>query len=231
MSSLKRAVSIPAAFGGAVALAVYPAPAAAADEDVQAWTVLQASRPISERWVFNLDTQARFNEDAGRLGQFVLRPSIGWRLDGTRTLSLGYVYNRSSQLGRAPVHEHRIWQQLAFRIAGDGRGPTLTGRTRLEQRRVENREGAGWRLRQQLRFTAPLAGEVRGVVTTEPFIGLNGTAWGQRDGLAAWRSFAGVSIPVSPTLAVEPGYLHQHTFRPGEDAVIHAASVTLTVQF
>lgn len=222
------------AWGGGAMLALATmagAPAQAAEEDTQAWAILQATRPLGDKAVFTLDLQGRFNEDASRLGQFVFRPSLGWRIDATTTATAGYAYNRSSALGRAPVHEHRAWQQMTYRIAGDGKGPTLTGRTRLEQRFVENRDGTGWRLRQQVRLSAPLQGGVRGVLWTEPFFGLNQTEWGQRDGLAAWRNFAGVTVPLSKTVAIEPGYLNQHVFRPGRDFSAHIASTTLTVQF
>lgn len=208
------------------------APAAfAAVEDNHAWTVVQATAPVNSRTTVTFEAQGRFSDDATRMGQLLLRPSIGWKLDATRTASLGYAYVRTAPLGRQTTHEHRAWQQLSFRIAGDGKGPTLTGRTRLEQRWVEDRDGTGWRLRQQVRFTAPVKDKVRAVAWTEPFIGLNETSWGQQDGLQVWRSFAGVTVPVTKTVSIEPGYLHQRTYRPGEDAVVRAAAVYLNLQF
>ncbi|WP_374343752.1 DUF2490 domain-containing protein [Phenylobacterium sp.] len=219
--------------GSASALALLAgAPAAwAATEDDQAWMVVQATAPLSDRVSFSLDTQARFSDDASRLGQVIFRPSIGWKLDATRTASLGYASVKSTPQGRPATHEHRTWQQLSYRIAGDGKGPTLTGRTRLEQRWVEDRDGTGWRIRQQVRFTAPVQDKVRAVVWTEPFIGFNETSWGQQDGLHVWRSFAGLAVPFSRTVSLEPGLLHQRTYRPGEDAVIQAAAVYLNLQF
>lgn len=217
---------------GAVLAVLTSAPAAwATTEDTQAWAIVQTTAPLGERGVFTLDTQARFSNNASHLGQVIFRPSIGWKLDATRTATLGYAYAKATPQGRPATHEHRAWQQLSYRIAGDGRGPTLTGRTRLEQRWVEDRDGTGWRIRQQVRFTAPVQDKVRAVVWTEPFIGFNETRWGQQDGLHAWRNFAGVSLPLSRTVTVEPGYLHQRTYRPGEDAVIQAAAVYLNLSF
>ena len=203
----------------------------AADDDTQVWAVVNATKALNDRTVLTLDGQARFSDDASRLGQLIFRPSVGWRLDGTTTASLGYVYNRSTPKGRPAINEHRSWQQATFRLAGDGKGVTLTGRTRLEQRWVEGRDGAGWRLRQQVRVTTPLKNGLRGVVWTEPFIGLNQTSWGQRDGLNQWRSFAGVAAPISKTVTLEPGYLHQRAFRTGPDAVTHAVAVWVNLQF
>lgn len=203
----------------------------ATDEDTQAWAVVNASRALNERAVVTLDGQARFSDGSSRLGQLILRPSIGWRLDAATTASAGYAYSRSTPEGRPTIHEHRAWQQMAYRLAGDGGGATLSGRTRLEQRWVEGRDGTGWRLRQQIRMTAPVTTEVRGVAWTEAFVGLNQTAWGQRDGLHQWRSFVGVAVPITKTMTLEPGYLHQRAFRTGPDAVTHAAAVWINLQF
>lgn len=205
--------------------------ASAADEDSQAWSVVNATAALNDKVVLAFDSQARFSDDASRLGQLIVRPSVGWRLDGTTTASLGYAYIRSTPEGRPTTHEHRGWQQMSYRIAGDGKGVTLTGRTRLEQRWLEGRDGTGWRVRQQVRLTAPVKDGVRAVAWTEPFVGFNETSWGQRDGLHLLRSFAGVSVPISKTVTLEPGYLHQRAYRSGPDAVTHAAAIWINLQF
>jgi len=203
----------------------------ATDEDTQAWSVVNASGALNDKVILGVDGQVRFSDDASRLGQLIVRPSVGWRLDGAKTASLGYAYIRSTPKGRPTTEEHRGWQQLSYRLAGGGKGLTLTGRTRLEQRWVEGRDGTGWRVRQQVRVTAPVKDRVRGVAWTESFVGFNQTSWGQRDGLHLWRSFAGVSVPISKTVTLEPGYLHQRAFRTGPDAVTHAAAVWINLQF
>ena len=203
----------------------------ATEEDAQVWTVLNVTGKLNDKVVLAFDGQTRFSNDAQRLGQLLLRPSVGWRLDSTTTASLGYAYVRTAPLGRPTTHEHRAWQQLSYRLAGDGKGVTLTGRTRLEERRVEGRDETGWRLRQQIRVTAPLKNGVRGVAWTEPFVGLNQTGWGQREGLNVLRSFVGVSAPITKTVTLEPGYLNQRTYRVGPDLVAHTAALWINVQF
>lgn len=203
----------------------------ATETDTQAWSVLQASGALSDKMTLTVDGQARFSDDASRLGQVIIRPSIGWRLDTTTTASAGYAYIRSTPKGRSATHEHRGWQQLSYRLAEDGRGVTLSGRTRLEQRWVEDRDGTGWRIRQQVRITARVKDGVRAVGWTEAFVGLNQTGWGQRDGLHLWRSFAGVSVPISKAITLEPGYLRQRAYRTGPDLVTHAAAVWINLQF
>lgn len=203
----------------------------ATDEDMQVWSVVNATGGLNDKMVLAVEGQARFSDDASRLGQLIVRPSVGWRLDGAKTASLGYAYIQSTPKRRPKTEEHRAWQQLSYRLAGDGTGVTLMGRTRLEQRRVEGRDGTGWRLRQQVRMTAPVKNGVRAVAWTEPFVGFNETSWGQRDGLHLWRSFTGLSVPISKTVTLEPGYVHQRAFRNGPDAVTHAVAVWINFQF
>lgn len=206
-------------------------PVHAAVEDAQAWTAINASVQVSERIVLSLDSQLRFSEGASRLGQYVVRPDIGYKLDKTTTASIGYSYFHNYPVGPAVSDEHRIWQQLAFRIAGDGKGVTLTGRSRLEQRWVEGADGMSWRMRQQLRLTAPLVGKVRGVVWSEAFIALNDTSWGQNSGLDRWRNSAGLSVPLNKSITIDPGYINQWVVRPGQDRVQHIGNVTIAAKF
>lgn len=207
------------------------APARAAEDDINAWLAATASIDVGKKGVVWLEAQTRFTDDASRLGQLLLRPAIGYKLDETTTAFLGYAFVRTDPTGPALSKEHRVFQQLSFRLAGDGKGVTLTGRTRLEQRFREGRDGTGVRFRQQLRLTAPLEGKARAVAWTEPFIGLNATAWGQKSGVNVWRNFVGVSIPVGTGLSLEPGYLNQYVVRTGRDRIDHIASLTLNTRF
>lgn len=219
------------AAGVAIGLSLIAGAGHAADVDNQIWSVAQFSTDLGPRTLVTLDTQARFFDDASRLGQVVFRPAVGLRLSDTTTAFVGYAYVRNSPAGRPVTHEHRAWQQLTYRAAGDGKGLTLNGRTRVEQRWVEGRDDTGLRFRQQFRLTAPLTGKVRAVATNEVFFGLNNTDWGQRDGLHLVRNFVGVSVPVRDGLSLEPGYLNQYAVRAGRNAFQHAFNVTANVQF
>lgn len=207
------------------------APSHAAESDIQAWGAATATIPAGDRLVVWLEAQGRFSDDAGRLGQLLLRPGVGVKLDPTTTAFLGYAYVRTDPIGPARTHEHRIWQQLSFRAVGDGKSLTVTGRTRFEQRFVEGSSDMGLRLRQLLRLTAPLAGPVRAVGWAEGFVALDDTRWGQRGGLDRVRGFTGVAFPVSKTLSLEPGYLGEYVRRPGRDRMNHIASLTLNAMF
>jgi hypothetical protein len=198
-------------------------------DDIQAWGTVNVAASLSKSLSFNIETQARLTDDVSRLSQVSVRPSIGWRVADASTLSLGYAYLRSDLAVGVVRNEHRIWQQAAYRIAGVSNGVSLFGRTRLEQRFVKGSGDTGWRLRQQLRLTAPLGGS-QVVLSGEPFFSLDDTAWGQRQGFEQVRTFAGVNLPLSGNVTVEPGYLTQIQLRRGEGRINHIASMTLNVR-
>ncbi len=215
-----------------VALAVLAgAPLHAAEEDSHLWGAAIISADVSKDVVVTMEGVARLTDDVSRLGQSILRPSIGYRLGKNTVVSLGYAYVATDPTGPVSSDEHRIWQQLAFRVAGEGTGLTVTGRTRIEQRWVEGRGDMGWRLRQQLRATAPLTGKTRAFVWSEAFVSLDDTSWGQRSGLDRWRNSVGLAIPVTKAVTVEPGYINQWVVARGHDRVHHIANVSLTARF
>ena len=206
-------------------------PAQAAQEDIGAWHALNATADLNQTLSVTMDAQLRFSNDISRLGQYLIRPNINYKLGKSTTLGLGYAYFHTDPVGPAVSDEHRIWQQATFRLAGDGKGITITGRSRVEQRWIEGSPDIGLRLRQQLRLTGPLSGKVRGVAWSEAFIALNDTKWGQNSGVDRWRNFAGVNIPLSKSVSLEPGYLNQWAARPAADLVQHNASLTLWARF
>lgn len=216
---------------GCVLVSLVPAtPAFAADEDANIWLAQSASIDLGGDVLLTLETQERLTNDASRLGQFLIRPSLGYKLDKSTSIHLGYAYVYSDPQTGASTNEHRAFQQLSFRVMGDGKGTTITGRTRFEQRFLEELDGTALRIRQQFRLTSPFSEKVRAVAWTEAFFGLNQTRF-QRDGIGLWRNFAGVSVPLSKGVAIEPGYLNQYVVRTGADRVDHVANLSLSANF
>lgn len=211
-------------------LALLAAAPAIAEDDFQPWLAATATIPVADRLVVWLEAQARTSDDASRLNQILLRPALGLKVSPTTTLFLGYAFVPTNPPGPARSREHRIWQQALFRIAGDGRGVSLSARSRLEQRFREEDGDVGHRFRQLVRLTAPIDDQgVQAVAWSEPFIGLNETAWGQPAGLDRWRNFLGISVPVASTLRIEPGYMNEVVEQRGQDRMNHIASVTLNL--
>lgn len=203
-----------------------------ADEDIQAWAAATATVPVGDKVVIWLEAQGRFSDDATRLGQLLLRPGIGYKVAPSTTVFAGYAYVRTDPVGPVRTTEHRLWQQLSWRALGDGKATTITGRTRLEQRFVNGTNDVGVRFRQLLRLTVPVDGHgTQAVGWSEVFVGLNDTRAGQRTGFDRLRSFAGVSLPLSKTMRIEPGYMNEYVSGRIDDRVNHIASVTVNLNF
>ena len=207
-------------------------PPAWAQEDTQAWASVVASGAVRGDLFVWLEAQARATDDVGGGSQIILRPAIGARIGRDAHAVAGYAFVRTDPAVGATTREHRPWQQVQFVPLRRRGAPLLISRTRLEQRMVEGRDGTGWRLRQFVRAQLPIAraGTIQAVAFTEGFLNLNTTRWGVRDGIDQWRTFVGVGFPVAARARLEPGYLNQRVFRPGNDRVNHVLSGTLFVR-
>ncbi|ADK99992.1 DUF2490 domain-containing protein [Brevundimonas subvibrioides] len=191
-------------------VATVSAAPAAAQTDTQAWAAAFASGPVRDggRVLVWWDAHARFREEGDRLDTTILRPGVGWRVSPRLDLWAGYAHVTLRRPG-PDGEEHRAWQQATYPIAGIA-GGRLTGRTRIEQRFREGGDDTGWRVRQFVRWSRPVAWPAVSVVlSNETFVGLNETDWGQGDGYDQNRAFAGVGWQVTPTFRLEGGYMHQ----------------------
>ncbi len=215
-----------------LALLLGAAPLARAVEaDGQLWNAITATGRFEEggrsrHW---LEAQARFGEDASRLGQTLLRAGVGFEATRTGSLWLGYAHIHTEPAGAARNRtEHRLWQQWLWSPRRSLAGFELLARSRLEQRRFEDFDDTGWRARQFLRLARPLDAEGHWslVLWDELFVHLDDTDWGADRGLDQNRAFAGVARRLGPALRLEAGYLNQYTRRDGRtDALGHTFSL------
>jgi hypothetical protein len=217
---------------GVMAGLIAACPAQAADHDFQQWTLLVAQGPIKDRVLVQGEIQPRLSNGASRLGQFQISPALGYRLNKRTAVYVGYMFVHTDPVDRPAFDENRIYQHVVMQLGKVG-NVALSARTRLEARTVVGAEDLGWRFRQQVRAQVPL-GEAPGpliVVWSEAFYNLNDADWGPREGFDRWRNFVGVAVPLSREVTLEPGYLNQAVFRPGEDRFDHIASVTMFYRF
>lgn len=202
------------------------------EEDSQLWGALVVSTDSTEPLSFTTEAHARWTDDVHQLGVRLIRPSLSWTFRPGRSAAFGYAWVHLDPAAGNAVDEHRLWQQLALRLSDPASSVTIDSRTRLEQRWLDRDGEVGQRLRQQLRVTAPLVNTLKAVAWTEAFVALDSTDWGQRRGLERWRNFLGIQFPLGEGVALETGYLNQVVVRRGvEDAMHHAASLTLTARF
>ncbi|MBY0394742.1 MAG: DUF2490 domain-containing protein [Novosphingobium sp.] len=210
-------------------------PACAAEEDTQLWLAATAMVDVPRGQgqaplVVMADTQYRYFGNASRLGQNQLRASLGFRVNKTTVLSQGYVYTRTSPSPGVITHEHRPFQQAMFRIAGNGKGTTLIGRTRLEERILEGSGDVALRARQWVRMNQPLGGGFVGIGTAEVFVNVNSADWGPRAGFDQFRLFGGIGVPLARGLWIEAGYMNQYVARHQRpDRMNHNISLTLSL--
>lgn len=210
-----------------------PSVALSIEEDAQAWSSLILSGPAGTGgMLLQMEAQSRFGRDASRLSSIILRPAVGYAVNDRLSLFAGYAYVRNTPNSFTAIREQRTWQQASYTLTKT-EGYTLSGRTRLEQRRVSGQHDTGWRLRQQLRLAVPLksAGGSSAVFWTEGFFAANDTDFGARSGIDRWRNFIGFNVPMNKSWAVEPGYLNQVTNRAsGNDAMDHILSVSIALR-
>ena len=201
-------------------------------EDFQVWTYATISAPLSETVDATVDLHAGLTDDAERASQYLIRPSLSLKLDDHFAIGGGYAYLRRHPVDGAAINEHRIFQQVRFRLSKEDVGLQLSTTTRLEQRFEEDSEGTAWRLRHQTRLDLPLSSrnKVRAVLWNEPFYSLNSTSWSGRRGFSVMFNFVGLSIPISQSVTLEPGYLNFRVFVPGRDRVNHVAGLFAAIR-
>lgn len=212
-------------------LGLSAAPALASDHDQQLWSTVAATGRVSRDTDIAAEINARYGDGVSRLTQFVVRIGIIRRVAPAVAVAGGYVYARASRPGGPTTHEHRAWQQIAFTLQQGDSAPTLTARTRAEQRFREGERATAWRVRQQLRIQLPLGGgPIAAVLFQETFLAVNATDWSGRAGVEQLRAFAGLNRPPTNRIAIETGYLNQRLIRRGADQVNHIGLVNLNIR-
>ncbi|WP_168554370.1 DUF2490 domain-containing protein [Novosphingobium sp. SG720] len=223
---------LPCIFGAALAATCMLAPGAArADTDTQGWGGLTVTAKAGPHWRVSNETILRTGNTRG-FYELEDNFMVGYKLDKTFTVWLGYTHDPNYLHGDFAVMERRFRQQVSFDNFAHLGPVRFNGRMRLEQRWRDNMPGTGWRLRPFIKASLPVAkdSKVMIVASHESFIDLNKTIFQTVNGEERMRNFIGVNAPITKTLSVEAGYLNQHGIRPGKlDSSDHVASVALTL--
>lgn len=217
-------------FALALAAAITPAPLLA-EEDGNVWLGQFVTVNATDNVFVRFEAQERFTNDSSRLGQLLLRSLVAYRIDRHVNIGAGYAFVLTDPVGPVALNEHRFYQELNVRLLTTKGGTTLDSRTRLEERTFENLSGTDWRLREWLQLRVPVSKSNKLVFYTEPFFNLSQGPVQRGEGLAVWRNFAGVSVPLAKGIEVVPGYLNQHVFRAGEDRSDNTANVNVFMTF
>lgn len=206
--------------------------ARAADGDTGMWGIASTGDTIHRNgqptnWQYAIDGQVRHLNRGSGSNTYLLRPAIGYVLENNVSLWAGYARVVNDPDDGSTRYENRWWQQAAWTARRWDWG-TLSLRSRLEFRFIEGSNDTGARFRQQVKLTAPIRNsDLSLVLSLEPFVNLRGTDWGATGGFEQNRTYAGIRMPMTDSLSLEAGYMHQYIRRAGEDAVNHVGMLHL----
>ncbi len=213
-----------------------PATAVAQQTDLQAWSLVTATVPLSDasRWFVYLEGQARVADDVSRMERLLLRPAAGRNLSASVAVLLGYAWTptfTNTSYDTDFRSEHRLWQQLVAKH--DGGGLTWQHRIRQEQRMIAETSGMSHRTRYLVRAShAPRPGGRIGITGyQELFVTWNTVERGPRAGFDRSRVFVGPFLTSGP-VRYEAGYLGEYGRRFGErDRIISALLLSANLTF
>lgn len=214
----------------AVPAIILSAPAQAS-EDTQNWETVSVTVNLPDDFKINSDTVLR-DSDARGFYEVESALMVGKKVSKKVTVWAGYVFNPTYSNGNFRTREHRFRQQVNFDNVVQIGKIKVGGRLRMEERWRENAGGTGWRLRPQVKASAPIIGKVNFNLSSETFINLNTTPFQTVSGLDRMRNAASISWPLSKQIGVEVGYLNQHGFvRSGPDSSDHVLTLGLSATF
>jgi hypothetical protein len=180
-------------------------PVQAQQTDSQFWTLLTFNARYSNKYRLYVEAQPRLGQHYQRYTQFLFRPAVGYQLNKTVSLWLGYGWTPTFQ--PTYINENRIFQQVL--VENRYPGFDMQNRTRLEQRSIEGAGETAWRIRHQIRVAKPLGTGSRwqAVAYNELFWNLNSTPSGPQSGFDQNRPYVGMGYTINKHTRVELGYL------------------------
>jgi hypothetical protein len=201
------------------------------DQRVWVALVLQGHVAADSPWRWSLEAFARSRDGVENLDSAAVRPILTYVFSPHSSVGGGYARGQSFPSSGGAVREQRAFGPYIW--TGSAAGVSVTLRTRLESRFIEDNSGPLVRLRQQFRFTRPLkkGSRTSWVGYDEILVHLNTTTRSPR-GVDQNRVFAGISHAMTNAARVEAGYLNQ--FIPGHggrDRMNHVLSGSLSVSF
>jgi hypothetical protein len=217
-------------------LLAYPGRAAAQTTitDERVWFTFILQGPIgadTSKWRLSLESFFRSRNGVDELDSAAVRPILLYTLNKHHSVGGGYALAPSFPITGGTTIEHRWFEQ--YQWTQGMFGGTLTARTRLEQRFIENNSGVDHRFREAVRYSHPIVKGGRTYLTgyDELFVHLNDTTR-SKQGVDQNRAFAGAGENFNKTWRVEVGYLNQ--FIPGHllpDRMNHVLSGTLMISY
>jgi hypothetical protein len=187
----------------------------ATESDPGIWAIFAVEGPLQRdnadnRWLYQIDVQARYFDLGSGVNQWLVRPAIGYKLSEQVNGWFGYARFRTSTTNNLTIDEDRLWQQLDWSGGTIATGKT-TLRGRLEERFVSNGDDTALTLRLMVKYVRSTGyKDSYFLIGIEPFLDFLDTDWGGPSGLSQNRAFAGLGMPLNPNLAAEISYMNQY---------------------
>lgn len=208
-------------------------------EDFQTWGNVTATgsldfiNPNLKNFKYWLEGQGRFGLNTSDFSQAILRPGLGYQINGQASVWLGYAWVPTDEpFAKTAFDENRIWEQFLW--SDKFSFGTLTSRSRLEQRFIPMGSDVGWRFRQMLKVSVPMpfAPDFSFVASDEYFVNLNKTDYGADDGFDQNRAFAGIGYNINKNIKTEIGYMNQYIRRANNpDLMNNILSINLFLNY
>lgn len=208
--------------GAALALSL-SSPAMAADDYFEGWFEGTVAKEFGGGAFAQFQTQQRARGSSNPTGDNqTYRLWLGQEL-GPVKASVGF--HRSKE---GAQKESRLIQQASYGFGSSG----IKGRTRIEQRFIDDADRTGWRVRQRVGTALPLTGEKDGwklAGNAEGFLTLRSTSRGGDTGITGLRTFVGFERSLG-RVDLSLGYTRQQSIRKNApDRVGHAPTLGLTL--
>lgn len=190
------------------------------------WSTLTLSTALDEKTSISVELQERLSVSELNQQQWLVRPSINYKLGKGSTISAGLFYGKNSESNR---YESRLWQQYQYATAKGNWNLNL--RTRLEQRQIEQDNSTSNRIRQRLRAEYKLTDSSSLSLSKEWFLNLDNTSLQREDGLSQRRVALGVVSKLSNTTTGEIALLNQSLLPNGEKREAQVITLSISKQF
>jgi len=202
--------------------------------DERAWFTFSLQGPIgadSSKWRLAIESFFRSRDGVDELDSAAVRPILSYNIDKHSSVGGGYALAPSFPVTGGTTIEHRWFEQYVW--TQSLAGGSLSARTRIEQRFIENNSGVDHRLREVVRYTHPIHAGSKTYLAgyDELFLHLNDTTR-SKSGVDQNRAYAGAGRALNARFRIEVGYLNQ--FIPGHivpDRMNHVLSGTLQITY
>ena len=172
---------------------------------------------LKDRGVYSIEVQYRLRNNLEDFHQLVLRPMLGYKIDDSRTLWLGYTYVAQDVNGEM-VSENRLFQMITYSGKINKTPILFMGATRIEERLLEDKNELAIRLRQLIRisydvFQINQSTKLGLFFQDEVFIRMN-QSWAGQAGYDQNRAIVGLELKTKikdTPVTFNVGYMNVHT--------------------